>query len=206
MSKQREATGVNREMQRLRSRRVQPGSAQPHRLWFDIWCESQWNVRRVMTGMVIGRLWLTSDLAVPKGHSSLNRLEANMLSDHALGRWPEPNKHTGEPPSAFQADRENGVSAKTLSYAVWLLCGTDPGGFTVARDNSETVQPWFHTEVNKCRCLTQVWCRLTRFSAWATSVASSLDQLYLTSCIRFMQWVKTPSLPEICILYCSYTW
>lgn len=44
----------------------------PHRLWLDIWSQSRWNVRRVMTGMVIGRLWLTPDPEVPKGHSSLN--------------------------------------------------------------------------------------------------------------------------------------
>lgn len=41
-----------------------------------------------MTGMVIGRLWLTSDLEVLKGHSSLNCLWANVLSDHEMeGNW-----------------------------------------------------------------------------------------------------------------------
>lgn len=52
------------------------------RLWLDIWSQSRWNVRRVMTGMVIGRLWVTPDPKVPKGHSSLNRLWADALSDH----------------------------------------------------------------------------------------------------------------------------
>lgn len=33
-----------------------PGYAYSYRLWLDIWIQSQENVRRVMTGMVIGRL------------------------------------------------------------------------------------------------------------------------------------------------------
>lgn len=71
-----------------------PGSAHPHRLWLDIWSRSRWNVRRVMTGMVIGRLWLTPDLEVLKGHSSLNRLWADVLSNH--GKVSEPDKNTGK--------------------------------------------------------------------------------------------------------------
>lgn len=59
-----------------------PGSSHPHRLWLDIWSQSRWNVRRVMMGMVIGRLWLTFDLEVLKGHRSLNHLWADVFSDH----------------------------------------------------------------------------------------------------------------------------
>lgn len=71
-----------------------PGSAHPHRLWLDIWSRSRWNVRRVMTGMVIGRLWLTPDLEVLKGHSSLNRLWADVLSNH--GKVSKPDENTGK--------------------------------------------------------------------------------------------------------------
>lgn len=45
-----------------------------------------------MTGMVIGRLWLTSDLEVRKGHGLLNRLWADVLSDH--GKVTETNEDT----------------------------------------------------------------------------------------------------------------
>lgn len=50
--------GVNRKMCRWEAGEQWPGRAHPSRLWVDIWSQSQWNVRRVMTGMVIGRLWL----------------------------------------------------------------------------------------------------------------------------------------------------
>lgn len=76
--------GVNRKMHWWEAGEQWPGRAHPSRLWVDIWSQSQWNVRRVMTGMVIGRLWLTSDLEVLKGHSSLNCLWANVLSDHGM--------------------------------------------------------------------------------------------------------------------------
>lgn len=60
------------------------GSAHPYRLRLDIWSNSRRNVIWVMTRMVLGRLWLTSDLEALKGHSSLNRLWANVLSNHEM--------------------------------------------------------------------------------------------------------------------------
>lgn len=86
MLKSRECTRVNRKMYGWEAGELWPGSAHPYRLWLDIWSQSQWNVRQVMTGMVIGRLWLTSDLEVLKGHSSLNRLWADVLSRWQKGR------------------------------------------------------------------------------------------------------------------------
>lgn len=92
--KWRESTGVNRKMCPWEAGEPWPGSAHPHRLWLDIWSRSRWNVRRVMTGMVIGRLWLTPDLEVLKGHSSLNRHWADALSNH--GKVSEPDENTGK--------------------------------------------------------------------------------------------------------------
>lgn len=94
MLKKRLSSGVNRKMYQWEAGEPWPGSAHPHRLWLDIWSQSQWNVRRVMTGMVIGRLWPTSDLEVRKGHGSLNRLWADVLSDH--GKVTEPDEDTEE--------------------------------------------------------------------------------------------------------------
>lgn len=37
-----------------------------------------------MTRMVLGRLWLTSDLEAPKGQSSLSRLWADVPSRHQM--------------------------------------------------------------------------------------------------------------------------
>lgn len=60
------------------------GGAHPYRLRLDIWSKSRRNVIWVMTRMVLGRLWLTSDLEALKGYSSLNRLWANVLSHHEM--------------------------------------------------------------------------------------------------------------------------
>lgn len=70
----------NVEIERKRSAK----SCGQGRLRFDIWSQGHWNVRRVMTGMVRGRLWLTSDLWDPKGHGSLNRPQTNVLLHHEM--------------------------------------------------------------------------------------------------------------------------
>lgn len=104
------STGVNRKMYQWEAEELWPGCAHPYRLWLDIWSQSQWNARWVMTGMVIGRLWLTSDLEVLKGHSSLNCLWADVLSEHE--KVTEPSRNTRK------VSPTTGVQSRFLGYSL----------------------------------------------------------------------------------------
>lgn len=139
-----------------------PGCAHPCRLRLDIWSERRRNVRWVMTGIVIGRLWLTSDLEVVKGHGSLSRLGADVLSDH--GGVTVPNEAAENKVFHNQHFRAASSSTsklcvlKTLSHPASVIhcCHANIKlwqricGLQHIHGYFWKMEPWFQTEVDKC--------------------------------------------------------